>query len=978
MTSALRNICMSRFPGTYTFRIQFKPQTTTFRHFSSILRYYSSTSKTRRSKPAKRTISLSKATSTSQLSPGENYSELESEEVLQKDAELRPSWDRGGLTKSNSLTPLLASMRKLIDANKGSVCLVQVGSFYELYFEQASTIGPKLGIKVALRKTSNHTVPMAGFPVSQLAKFVKILVHDLHYNVAIIDQYPSRSDTLMHRKVSRVVTPGTLIDESFLNYSHNNYLVGIYIPTNSQVIDPDLVVGLLWIDISVGDFYVQLTTMGELAGDLKRISPSEIIMSKDFHPDSAPDLWIVQMAELNKYFIRYHKTTYREYKLQFQTGIIATRKILELFPVCEEAAMNMVLSYINVNLPDRTLLLELPTRYISDKYLHMDSRTRDALELTGRSTFDTVSVVGSLLNTIKRTVTPSGTRRLTQWIKSPILDSNELVKRQSFVTLYKNHPLLRYEVRKHLTHVGDFTRSLQRLVLKTGSAVSHLQAIGEGIARLSQLLDSLSGHMAHFNRKERDLVEDFLQQFEVPSDLADEIFHTLPQEQVLKAEPQNYGSEMDFDGENTSVEMYVNADKLGENRANFSVRKDHNSLLISLHASLEEVQMLENDMLMAIQEAVLKVDIKAVVSARDQYGKYLNVIHIACRLKFSGAIGNALGGDIREIKKTNLIYKPGQWETLQDQKVGIIQAIEEEEKEIINGLKDKVLTRVSQIRNCGRYGDVMDITSSFAVLAEESNMVCPKFVKSPTLNISNGRHVVVESSLKANGQMFNDNATKLGRDGHVWVISGPNMGGKSTYLRQNALIVILAQIGSFVPASSASLGIVDRIFTRVGASDDIFSDLSTFMVEMVETSNILKNATSRSLAIVDEVGRGTSGSEGLAIAYATLVTLLEKNRCRTLFATHYGKELKELLDSDGISQKDLRFYRTKIVEVPGENGITFRFDHTLEAGISDRSYALEVARLAGFPRHLLEVAERALERMKCTSACQKGKASLES
>ncbi|SGZ47942.1 CIC11C00000002648 [Sungouiella intermedia] len=959
-----RNFSVCRYLATYRNRLLIGPQ------ISNLRRFYSSPSLKRFNRAESLNSSAKISSETFQVNGGEDLtSEISVQDYSSseppQDAPLRPAWDRGGLTKSNALTPLLASMRKLIDANKNSVCLVQVGSFYELYFEQASTIAPKLGIKVALRKTSNHTVPMAGFPVSQLAKFVKILVHDLHYNVAIIDQYPSQSDTLMHRKVSRVVTPGTLIDESFLNYSQNNYLVGIYIPSNSQVSDPDLPVGLLWVDISVGDFYVQLTTMGELAADLKRISPSEVIMSKEFHPDSTPDLWIVQMAELNKYFIRYHKTTYRDFKLEFLTDIVATRKLLELLSVREEAAMNMVLSYVNFNLPDRTLLLEPPTRYITDKYLHMDSRTRDALELTGRSTFDTVSVVGSLLNTIKRTVTPSGTRRLAQWVKSPILDTKELLRRQGFVSLFKNHSLLRYEIRHHLANVGDFTRSLQRLALNTGSQVAHLQAIGEGITRLAQLLDLLVGHTDHFKKKEQDLVQQFLQQFDVPQNLALEILETLPSEPVIKRAPENYDSDLESTTEETSVEMYVNRETLNNNQMVFSVRKDHNSRLLLLHASLEEVLILEHEMLQAIQEVVVKVDSRANVSAKDQYAKYLNVIHISCRLKYSDAICEALGGDIREKKKTSLIYKPRQWETLQDEKVGIVQAIETEEKEIISVLKDTVLARVSQIRNCGRSGDLIDITASFAVFAEENDMVCPRFVKSPTLNVSKGRHVVVESSLKANGQMFSGNDTKLGTDGHVWVISGPNMGGKSTYLRQNALIVILAQIGSYVPASSASLGIVDRIFTRIGASDDIFSDLSTFMVEMVETSNILKNATGRSLAIVDEVGRGTSGDEGLAIAYATLVTLLQKNKCRTLFATHFGKEIKTLLESDDISLKSLRFYRTKILEHPGDNGkVKFLFDHTLEPGISKRSYALEVARLAGFPEHLLGIASRALEHMK--------------
>lgn len=882
-------------------------------------------------------------------------------------APLRPSWDRGGLTKANALTPLLVSTRKLIDANKGCVCLVQVGSFYELYFEQASTIAPKLGIKVAQRKTSNHTVPMAGFPVSQLQKFVKILVHDLHYNVAIIDQYPAPADTLMHRKISRIVTPGTLIDESFLNYSQNNYLAGIYIPPNSNVVDPDLQVGVLWVDISVGDFYVQQTTMGELAADLKRISPSEIILPKEMLPESNQDLWIMEMADLNKYFVRYHKTTYRDYKLNFRTDIVAARKILELFSVREEAAMNMVLSYVNVNLPDRTLLLEPPARYITDRYLHMDSRTRDALELTGRSTFDTVSVVGSLLNTIKRTKTSSGTRLLTQWLKSPILDTEELLKRQSYVSLFMNHPLLRYEVRQHLSEVSDFTRSLQRLALKTGSPATHLQTIGEGIVKIGELLDLLCRHMSHFNDEEQALIRQFLLRFNVPVDTARLILETLHSEPILKTE----GSEItadDLEAENTSVEMYLNSDKQnGDNLFVFSVRKDHNEQLSNLHSQLEEIQVLEKTLLQAVRETVLQIENKAVISAREQYGKFLNVIHIACRLKFSDSILEALGGDVREKRKTSLIYKPREWERLQDQKVSIIQSIQAVEKEIIKELKDLVLAQVANIRNCVRCADLIDITSSFAVFAEENDMIRPRFVKSPTLNVSKGRHVVVESSLRANGQMFNHNDTKLGSEGLVWVISGPNMGGKSTYLRQNALIVILAQIGSYVPASNASMGIVDRIFTRIGASDDIFSDLSTFMVEMIETSNILRNATSRSLAIVDEIGRGTSGSEGLAIAYATLVSLLQKNKCRTLFATHFGKEIKELLDNDGVNQRNLRFYRTKIIEQPNsaENGTPkIQFDHSLEPGISERSYALEVARLAGFPLHSLDVAVRALDLIK--------------
>lgn len=886
----------------------------------------------------------------------------------------RPDWDRGGLTKSNALTPLLATMRKLIDANKGCVCLVQVGSFYELYFEQAVNIAPKLGIKVATRKTTNHLVPMAGFPVNQLQKFVKILVHDLHMNVAIVDQHPAPTEMIMHRKVSRIVTPGTLIDESFLNYSQNNYLVGIHIPPNSQVADPDLVVGLLWMDVSVGEFFVQQTTMGEVAADLKRISPSEIILPKEYHPDVFESGWINDMADLNKYFVRYHKTTYGDFKLHFRTDAVSTRKTLELFSVREEAAMNLVLSYVNVNLPDRGHVLEPPQRYIPDRYLHMDSRTRDALELTSRSTFDTVSVVGSLLNAIKRTVTPSGTRLLTQWLKLPIVDVDEITWRQQFVSLFVNHSMLRLEVRRHLGEGSDFARSVQRLALRAGLPVTQLQAIGEGLDQLGQLQTVMKNHMAHLDVKEAALVQTFLDRFNVPTELGRLILDTLHTEPMFKdveeADPVEVPDpESTSEGPYaTSVDMYANTDKgdlgIDKSEMTFYVRKDHNSQLLALHAQLESLQAVEDKMLQDVREKVASIDPKASVAFRAQYGRLSNVIQIGCRLKFADQVHAMFGSDVHDKRKTSLVYKPMEWETLQDNKMSVLEQIGAEERSVIAALTQTVLEQVVRIRNCGRCADILDITASFAVLAEQNNMVCPRFTKTSVLNVTQGRHAVVESSLKANGQMFNDNDTRLGTDGNLWVISGPNMGGKSTFLRQNALIVVLAQIGSFVPASSANLGIVDRIFTRIGASDDIFSDLSTFMVEMVETSNILKNATPRSLAIVDEIGRGTSGDEGLAIAYSTLVTLLLRNKCRTLFATHFGRELKALLDLEGVDQRSLRFFRTKIVEVDtGDSQPEIRFDHSLEPGISDRSYAIEVARLAGFPRYSLDVAKRAFERI---------------
>lgn len=889
-------------------------------------------------------------------------------------------WDRGGRTQNEALTPLYASMKNLIDANPGCVCLIQVGSFYELYFEQAEVYGPKLGLKVASRKTNNYSIPMAGFPTYQLQKFVKSLVQDLDVNVAIIDQYPLEkriNDSIIHRKISRIVSPGTLVDETFLNYNQNNYLVAIAFPTkfHKTPADIDLSIGLSWIDISVGEFYVQQTTLGELIGDISRINPSEIIISKEFqHENLISGQWHLSLQDLRKYFIRYHKTIYKDLKLQFKSNLQTTRKKLESFSIKEEMAMNMILSYINVNLPDTDPTLDVPIQYWNQDRLQMDARTREALELTERSTGGHTSTVGSLLTTIKRTITPSGTRLLTQWLKSPILDASELRRRQEFVILFKENNYLKLSLRSQLSQLGDFIRSVQRLVFGTGDVVAHLQYIGDGLTKLESLHSFLEEE-AKRDKYAGKVLDPFLKQFKVSSTIAEKIFSTLNVSEFDTGDfvetEQEDAEELEsaiYSVSNKSIEKYKDLRKQKlEQGTSFAVKKDYDSTLKQAHDKLEELMIQENNLIQSIRTQIQEIDSKLTVIKKSQHGRYLNVLYISGKQKLIDEAYKLLSSDIRERRKGSLLYKPESWGKLQaliDEQIDIIK---ESEKEIIDKLRQEVLDRVSEIRNVSKLVDYLDVTSSFAILAEENNLVCPKFVKTPQLNITSGRHIVVESGLKSVSDMFIPNDTKVGSDGNLWVISGPNMGGKSTYLRQNAIIVILAQIGSFVPAKKASLGIVDKIFTRIGASDDLYSDLSTFMVEMVETSNILRNATPRSLAIVDEIGRGTSGKEGLAIAYATLLELLHVNKCRTLFATHFGKELENLLISNNIKQDKIRYYRTKVLHektIQKDGNFNLIIDHSLEPGISDRSYALEVAKMAGFPESALSKARKALKLIK--------------
>lgn len=843
------------------------------------------------------------------------------------------------------MTPLYASINKIIEVNKGCVCLVQVGSFYEIYFEQAQEYGPKLGLKVATRKTTNNMIPMAGFPTFQLQKFVKMLIQDYKVNVAIIDQYPMEKrsmDAIIHRKVSRIVTPGTLVDETFLNYNQNNYLAAIYLPPGctKTIADPSMEVGLSWVDLSVGEFYVQKTTLEDLVSDIFRISPSEIIMPKELQTsDVLNGSWYSPLYELRRYFLRYHQTVYKDLKLSFTSNFLLTRKALELYSIREEAAMNMVLSYIHVNIPESNPVLDIPQQYWNEKYIRMDPRTRESLELTERSTGGRKSVVGTLMNTIKNTVTPSGSRMLGQWLNSPILDIDTLNYRYNFVETFQNDIVLTQALRANLVKVGDFIRSLQRLSFGAGDTVTHLASISDGLYKLEKVKELL------IQQKRSELWKNFLQKFTIPVEVADKINQTLILNDLL-VEDETKSEKEDLTRPLITTKFYV--------------RQDYNENLKDLHIDLEHLLEQERELLLQIADKISGIDPKLVISKREAHGRFLNVIHVSGKTKLIEQVNSALARDVREKRKSTLIIKPLKWSVLQSKINAKVDEIMEVEHKVIAELRVDVLKYAQKMRAVSQLGDFLDIVSSFGLLAHEAGLVRPKVIQQPKLDIQEGRHIVVESGLKTLGEMFVPNSTQLGSKELMWMITGPNMGGKSTFLRQNALIVIMAQIGCFIPATKATIGVVDRIFTRIGASDDLFNDLSTFMVEMVETSNILKHATSRSLAIVDEIGRGTSGKEGLAVAYAALVHLLEVNNCRTLFATHFGKELMQLLEEEHATNlRKLQCYRTSVVQK--NNHIIM--NHSLEPGITERSYALEVAKMAKFPPKAMDMASKTLQKL---------------
>lgn len=885
----------------------------------------------------------------------------------------------------NKLTPFYESIREIIEDNEGKLCLVQVGSFYEIYFDQALTYGEKLGLKVVYKKTNNHIIPMIGFPVFQLHKFVKILVSDFKTSVVLIDQINSKkknSKLLVERKVRRIISSGTLTDFQFSSSCTNNFLLSILFKqsTSNYFSDIESSVGLSWIDLSVGDFYTQKIALSQLRNEIFRINPVEILISKDFEKKKIKNESFSSIFEfLNKYFITYHKTTSNDNTSLFNMDTSWSQKKIENLSSIEKMAMNMILSYIKTCFPNFEISINIPKKYTSEKFLQMDFRTRKSLELNTRFNSRFNSEAGSLLRSINKTKTISGHRLLKEWINSPILDLDEIKFRQNFVKIFINNSFLRNNLRNELSKINDIKKSILRLSLANENIIGSLLLIADDLASFEKIFtlikneykinpDDLEPLRIYIEKKQFDtnlssIILDVIdKQFINQTNFSNDDMHNitlLNDSDVLKSLSQY----QDYLKKN----FKKNPSTLSED--SFVVKNNYNAKISSLHKKLIDFKDQEELLFSKIKNQIQKVDANLLVVRKTNHNQYSNVIVISGNSKLLDKIYNQLSNKIFERKKQLLIYLPDDWIKLRTRIEDTVEKIKNCEIEVMNMLKLKVLKKANVIIQMNNFVSFIDITSSFAISAIENNLTCPQIKNEPQLKIIKGRHLSVESVLKNSNVMFTPNDININSKNKLWIITGPNMGGKSTFLRQNAIIIILSQIGSFVPAESAEIGIFDRIFTRIGSSDDISNNLSTFMIEMIETCNILQNATKKSFAVIDELGRGTSGKEGLVIAYSTLIHLIKKNECLTLFATHFGSDLSKYLDSSDIERETIKYFKTNVAIKSNEykNYLNFNldliFDHKLIPGISKNSFALEIAKHAGFPESALTIAHDTLKSM---------------
>ncbi|KAL4927847.1 mismatch repair ATPase MSH1 [Aspergillus undulatus] len=866
------------------------------------------------------------------------------------------------------------------------VVLTRVGGFYELYFEQAEEFAPLLNIKLASKKTSAGPVPMAGFPFFQLDRFLKMLVQDLNKYVAISEEFANSSEDrarsgslLFDRKVARVITPGTLIDEKFMDPSENNFLMAIYLDpsmlgapaspsdeTSHQHVltSASQNVGLAWLDLSTGDFFTQFTTAHMLPSAIARIGAREILVDQHLQDLVGQELQLLIGHEQRLLtFCQYPKDIKPMSDWASVLEAPLSPKAIDSFTQEEVAAGYSLLEYIRIQLQDSNLKLQPPRRRHLDESMNIDRNSLKGLEIleTARDGFGK----GSLLHAVRRTSTKSGARLLRDRLTSPSTLLPVINERLDLVSIFIEDSELREGLVQLLRRSYDAQRLVQKFTLGRGDP-DDLICLSRAIEASKEVKRLLSTKARDENAPSPALQKMFDRLYlDGPTVLADKILSAIDEEGLLQkqrieddtaAEAAILAQQVTLD-EGTPSELDSLPKKVRSKNPDRStggdsadveswiMRRDASPALGKLHQTLDELQEEKSRLNQYLRDSVGSTAITL---------KWTPGLGHICHVKGAKVSQTQLEDlgvtrNVSSTKSTRSFYLPA-WTELGGRMDQMKVQIRQEEQAIFESLRREVILNLVKIRRNASVMDELDVACSFATLADEQQLVRPILTQGTSHKIVGGRHPTVKLGLEEQGRHFVSNNLYLGEFERIWLITGPNMAGKSTFLRQNALITILAQVGSFVPADYAEIGIVDQIFSRIGAADDLFRDQSTFMVEMLETAAILKQATSCSFVIMDEVGRGTTPEDGTAVSFACLHHLHYRNQCRTLFATHFHT----LADMTG-EFPALGRYCTDVKETASGS---FSFVHRLRKGVNRQSHALKVAQLAGLPRETLDLARR--------------------
>ncbi|WP_191569353.1 DNA mismatch repair protein MutS, partial [Paracoccus yeei] len=802
-------------------------------------------------------------------------------------------------------TPMMAQYLAIREANPGALLFYRMGDFYEMFFEDAVAASAALDIALTRRGTHlGQPIPMCGVPVHAAESYLLTLIRK-GFRVAIAEQMEDPAEarkrgakSVVARDVVRLVTPGTLTEESLLEARRHNFLAAF------ATVRDDC--ALAWVDISTGEFRVMPCPEPRLAPELARHAPRELLV-----PQGARLTEIA--AEAGAALTELPPGSF--------DSTAATRRLAALFGVetlegfgsfsrAELAAMGAIADYLDLTQKGRMPLLRPPVREAAGGAMQIDAATRRNLELTqalsgGRE--------GSLLAAIDRTVTAGGARLLERRISAPSRDLAVIHARQAAVAHLARDPRLTADLREALRRAPDMDRALSRLALDRGGP-RDLAAIRAGLTQgaaiaallgddsvqvLAEAARDLTGHDALI-----DLLDDALVA-EPPLLARDGGFVATGHDAVLDETRR-------LRDEGRGVIAAMQADYIAETGVT-SLKIKHNNVL----GYFIETTSTHAERMLAMPD------------------RFIHRQTTANQIRFTTVALSELETRILNARDRAL----------------------EIEREIFGRLTRAVLDRAGPIGQAARALAEIDLTAGFADIAAGEGWVRPEVDDSRAFLVEGGRHPVVEHALKRKGEAFvaNDCALTTGATPAIWLLTGPNMAGKSTFLRQNALIAILAQAGAFVPATRAHVGLVSQLFSRVGAADDLARGRSTFMVEMVETAAILNQADDHALVILDEIGRGTATWDGLSIAWAVMEHLHAKNRCRALFATHYH-------EMTGLSAKLPGVENATVAVREWEGEVIFL--HEVRKGAADRSYGVQVARLAGLPASVVERARDILHQLE--------------
>ncbi|MCF8462638.1 MAG: DNA mismatch repair protein MutS [Rickettsiaceae bacterium] len=805
-------------------------------------------------------------------------------------------------------TPIIQQYLDNKFAHQDCLLLFRLGDFYELFFEDAEIASKVLSITLTARNKESQEVAMCGIPHHTLDAYLAKLV-DSGYKIAICEQLETPeeakkrgSKAVVRREVTRVITASTIIDENLTDASKPNYLVAVLAPNTKEKSSK---AAICYLDIATDDFASYEFDFGNLHDELERLQPKEVIVSQN---DMAEKYFYECIKPYQKYCI----VQAHSYFASNKAANIITRffglhdlKILENASQQQISVIGAALEYINITQKHNLPKISLPKITNNYQYLLIDSATRRNLELFRTSGGE---YKNSLLEFLNKTITKMASRLLFRYLSSPLIDKAQIDQRLDMV--YYLHS--EREISAKLDIQLELCYDIERVIAKIAAKRVFPDDI---IALKSTLKAAFDIKNIFITRKDNLplLLEQNLQK--LPNNL--ELYEKIAE--VVLAEPSK----------NLTAGGVISPD---------------------YHPRIEELNNLLNNSELAI--AALK----------DKYQKLTNIDNL--KISHNNILGLFIEVTSKNVYKiTDSIFVHRQ--TMNNAVRFTTQELQSLDQEIVNAknnlvnleieiftkLCDKILEQADFIKKIAEAIAELDLFNNFAKIAEKHNLSRPNILLNKTYKVSLARHLIVEKNLQEQRENFTANNCTLEENANIWLITGPNMGGKSTFLRQNAIMIILAQMGCFVPAKSAEIGIVDKLFSRIGANDDINMGRSTFMVEMNETAIILAQATEKSFIILDEVGRGTSTYDGVSLAWATLEYIHDKIKARCLFATHYH-ELNQMHEKS----RSIRNYNLAIEE----SGRNIVFLHKIIEGAADKSYGLHVAAIAGIPKLVVERAKEIL------------------